>query len=201
MMAAAVRPLIYSNSTAQWIAGGSFAVAWVLELAHTFKVRGHLFADTDRGTLRIFSLTTGGAIFIAVRSTHWAPGLTLADGGVWPLIAGLALFWSGFALRWWAIVTLGHFFQVTVVIQEDHRVVTDGPYRLMRHPGYAGLWVALVGIGFVFGNLLGVCACVFLPLIALFLRIRVEEQLLEQELGDEYRTYEATTKRLIPGVW
>jgi len=139
--------------------------------------------------------------FIALSAGKWVPVLSLSSGGVWPLVLGLGLFWAGALLRWWAIFTLGHLFTVVVVVQDDHRVITTGPYRFIRHPGYMGLWLMLVGIGFIFDNLLGVLACLLLPPIGMFIRIRVEEQLLENELGNDYLGYEATTKRLIPGVW
>jgi protein-S-isoprenylcysteine O-methyltransferase Ste14 len=47
----------------------------------------------------------------------------------------------------------------------------------------------------------GVAACVGLPLIAYFHRIRLEEAVLERELGDAYRAYERRTRRLVPGIW
>lgn len=56
-------------------------------------------------------------------------------GGGWaPVAAGLVALTAGIALRTWPILTLGHQFKFAVVIQEGHRVVAWGPYRLFRHP-------------------------------------------------------------------
>jgi protein-S-isoprenylcysteine O-methyltransferase Ste14 len=46
----------------------------------------------------------------------------------------ILLVWSGMVLRLWAILTLGNFFRTSVVVQDEHRLVVAGPYRLLRHP-------------------------------------------------------------------
>ena len=201
MIAAFVKPLVLTDTSAQIVTYGSFACAWLVEVAHSVEARQSIFVKSDRGTYRVYVISIAAAIFIALSAGKWVPVLSLSSGGVWPLVLGLGLFWAGALLRWWAIFTLGHLFTVVVVVQDDHRVITTGPYRFIRHPGYMGLWLMLVGIGFIFDNLLGVLACLLLPPIGMFIRIRVEEQLLENELGNDYLGYEATTKRLIPGVW
>lgn len=111
------------------------------------------------------------------------------------------LFWAGLALRWWAVLTLGRYFQLTVVVQRDQPVVERGPYRLLRHPGYTGALLFMLGIGFAFDNVLSVLACLFVPLLGVLSRIHVEEELLGRELGEPYRDYSRRTRRLIPGVW
>ena len=87
------------------------------------------------------------------------------------------------------------------MIQEGHRLVTSGPYRYVRHPGYAGSLLAALGIGVALGNLLSLAAMFLLPLVALLRRIAVEEAALEAALGERYREYARSTRRLVPGVW
>jgi protein-S-isoprenylcysteine O-methyltransferase Ste14 len=99
------------------------------------------------------------------------------------------------------VLTLGRFFKVTVSIQEGHRVVSSGPYRLLRHPSYTGLLAILLGLGLMLGTWLGLAALIVLPLVGTLIRIRVEEAVLLDALGDEYASYAAATKRLVPGVW
>lgn len=48
-------------------------------------------------------------------------------------VVGVVLFAAGLLLRWWAIVTLGRFFTVDVVVEKDHEVEEPGPFRLVRH--------------------------------------------------------------------
>jgi protein-S-isoprenylcysteine O-methyltransferase len=123
-------------------------------------------------------------------------------GGGWPSIAvGLGIAASGVALRTWSIVTLGRFFTYDVTIQPEHRVVTAGPYRWLRHPSYTGGLVGLLGLGVALGSAAAVLALVVVPLIGVLIRIRHEERTLRTALGAEYDAYAAHTPRLIPRIW
>jgi protein-S-isoprenylcysteine O-methyltransferase len=117
------------------------------------------------------------------------------------LIVGLVLAWAGIALRWWAKRTLGRFFVAAIVIQPGHRVVREGPYALIRHPGYAGLVVALLGLGTATGSAAAIAMLGGVSLAVVVRTIVIEETVLRQELGDEYVDYTRATARLLPGVW
>ena len=80
-------------------------------------------------------------------------------------------------------------------------MITDGPYRLIRHPSYAGLLLAVTGVGLVIGNWWSLISLTVGMAVGLVFRIRVEERALLRDLGDDYRDYAATHKRLIPFVW
>jgi protein-S-isoprenylcysteine O-methyltransferase Ste14 len=123
-------------------------------------------------------------------------------GGGWaPVTAGLVVLAAGVALRTWAILTLGRLFKFVVVIQDGHRVVTSGPYRLLRHPSYTGALVAFLGVGIALDSWLSVVTLVLLPLLAVLVRIHLEEAELATALGQEYRAYVSRTRRLVPGLW
>jgi protein-S-isoprenylcysteine O-methyltransferase Ste14 len=126
---------------------------------------------------------------------------TVLGGGWAPVAAGLAVLAAGVALRTWAILTLGRLFKFVVVIQDGHRVVTSGPYRLLRHPSYTGGLVAFLGAGIALDSWLSVVALVLLPLLAVLVRIHAEEAELATALGQEYRAYASRTRRLVPGIW
>jgi protein-S-isoprenylcysteine O-methyltransferase Ste14 len=136
---------------------------------------------------------------LGFRAAH---GPAAVFGGGWiPVAAGLVIAVLGIAFRVWAILTLGRFFKFVVVIQNGHRVIDRGPYRLLRHPSYSGGLAALLGIGIALDNWLSILAIVGIPLLAILVRIRVEEARLRAALGQDYRAYAARTGRLIPGVW
>ena len=123
-------------------------------------------------------------------------------GGGWaPVAIGLIVLAAGVTLRTWAILTLGRLFKFVVVIQDDHRVVAAGPYRLLRHPSYTGALAAFLGVGIALDNWLSMLTLVALPLAAILVRIRVEEAELGTALGQEYRSYASRTRRLVPGLW
>jgi protein-S-isoprenylcysteine O-methyltransferase Ste14 len=80
-------------------------------------------------------------------------------------------------------------------------VITTGPYRVIRHPSYAGILLAVIGLGLLIGNWLSLVSLTIAIGGGLVFRIRVEERALLRNLGDDYRNYAATHKRLIPFIW
>lgn len=139
------------------------------------------------------------AINLGFRAAHLPA--TMFAGGWAAVVAGLTVLVLGLALRTWAIVALGRFFKFVVVIQDDHRVISTGPYRLIRHPSYAGGLLALAGVGIALDSWLSTLILTCVPLGAILIRIRVEETELAAALGHDYETYARRTWRLITGLW
>ena len=113
-------------------------------------------------------------------------------------LAGVSLMWAGMALRIWAVLVLGRFFRITVTVQDEHRLVEKGPYRLLRHPAYSGGLLTMVGIGLAMGNWLSLLAIMLVLLPAYGYRIGVEERALKGRFGESYDRYAASRWRLIP---
>jgi protein-S-isoprenylcysteine O-methyltransferase Ste14 len=114
---------------------------------------------------------------------------------------GLVLMWAGIGLRYWCFRTLGRYFTFSVMTSADQTVITTGPYRFLRHPSYAGILMALGGIGVSFGSWLSLAALVLIPLVGILYRIRVEESALSAALGGAYTSYGSRRKRMIPYIW
>ena len=112
---------------------------------------------------------------------------------------GLLLIPAGLALREWAIIKLGRFFARTVQVETGHQLITDGPYRWFRHPAYTGMILIDLGIAFALGTWLGAIATLVLILGATMYRINIEEKVLIEVFGVEYRDYMKRTWRLFPG--
>ena len=108
---------------------------------------------------------------------------------------------AGIGLRGWSIATLGRFFQYQIRVQPGHRVVTDGPYRYVRHPSYTGIALVLAGIALACDDVWSLVAVAVLGGSGLAVRIRAEERQLTRALGAEYEHFAAGRKRLVPGVW
>jgi protein-S-isoprenylcysteine O-methyltransferase Ste14 len=113
---------------------------------------------------------------------------------------GVVLFAAGGALRIWPVFVLGNRFSGLVAIQPGHTLVTNGVYRIVRHPSYLGLLVNSLGWSLAFRSGVGVLltALMIPPLLA---RIHAEERLLRSQFGAEYEAYCARTSRLIPGLY
>ena len=103
-------------------------------------------------------------------------------------------------MRLWPVFVLGRRFSGLVAIQPGHELVTDGPYRYVRHPSYLGMMLALAGWALVFRSAVGLAATA-LGLLVLATRIEAEEALLASQFGEPYEEYRRRTWRLLPGVY
>ena len=117
------------------------------------------------------------------------------------LSAGLVLLWAGLALRFWAAANLRRFYTTTVLIQPAHHLVTTGPYAVIRHPSYAGLCLALLGLALASGTWGALAVTAAALAVAFGYRIRVEESALRKAFGSDYDRYAARTRRLVPGLF
>ena len=115
-------------------------------------------------------------------------------------IVGIALFVIGYTILLVAHITLWRFCSSTLVIKEDHRLITHGVYRFTRHPIYLGTIMATIGLSVYASSLYGFIA--MLAQFPIFLnRIRIEERLLTEEFGDEYRAYKKAVSKMIPFIY
>lgn len=116
-------------------------------------------------------------------------------------LAALTAIVLGIVFSSWALIE-NKFFSGVVRIQTDrsHRVVTTGPYRFVRHPGYAGgLWTYLA-MPLLFDSLWAFIPTVLLAAV-LILRTSLEDRTLQAELPG-YKEYAQKTRyRLFPGIW
>jgi protein-S-isoprenylcysteine O-methyltransferase Ste14 len=152
----------------------------------------------DRATRILIAAALGSAIALASVAAKVAPSLRMPGPH---RAAALIVMWLGLAIRVWAIAALGRAFRTTVEVDPGQAIVSNGPYRWVRHPSYTGLLLIVAGFGLAVGNWLALAACLALPLPAVLRRIRVEEAELTRVLGEDYRTYQTRTKRLVPGLW
>ena len=113
---------------------------------------------------------------------------------------GVFLYLTGGAFRIWPIFVLGRRFSGLVAIQPGHELVTDGVYRIIRHPSYLGMLILMFGWALSFRSGVGVilAALIIPPILA---RIRSEEALLRTQFGEQYEAYCRRTSRLIPGIY
>jgi protein-S-isoprenylcysteine O-methyltransferase len=144
--------------------------------------------------------TIGVAVWAAlsVRRSSFAH---IGGSGQLLLWIAMAILVAGIAVRWWAIVVLGRFFTSNLVVQSGHRIVQNGPYRLVRHPSYSGILICFLGLGLAMYNWLSLLCLLVLVSAAIIYRTRVEEAMLEEEFGNEYTEYRRRTSRLVPGLF
>jgi protein-S-isoprenylcysteine O-methyltransferase Ste14 len=154
----------------------------------------------DRRHLARYTRGLGAVHVLALGAPFVAPALTL-PGPPWVILGGgLALYVLGQALRGWAISTLGDWFQGALVVQEGQHVVESGPYRLIRHPAYAGGILRTAALGLVLDNWLSLGLLVVGVVAFVSVRIQREERILRSGL-EPYGAYESRTARLVPRIW
>ena len=193
-----MQPYFYSSPTAAVLFIGT-VIAWrVVDFRQGLRRRAEA-TGADRGTF--FGLLACIAVAVAVAILGLQVPAAAIGFPALVLTVALLTLWAGIAVRWWAFATLGRYFTFTVMTSADQPVVTKGPYRFLRHPGYSGLELALIGLGLGFGNWISLASLTLLPLVGLLARIRVEESALSATLGDAYRSYADRRQRLIPFVW
>ena len=116
----------------------------------------------------------------------------------WLRWGGGGIFLLGDLGFWWAHHALGRHWSPILEIRAEHRLVTGGPYRYVRHPMYASLFLVGIGLALLSANWI-VAAAFLAPVALLYLaRVRAEEEMMLQQFGDAYRAYMARTGRLLP---
>lgn len=185
--------IVFTASYAAWI----LMEIWVFSRDRR-QVAGQA---ADRGTLLTIIVAIAASLtgaFWASRAVHQADIQHARAIVFW---AGIALMWSGLALRFWAISTLGRFFRATVLMQYKHQLIISGPYRLLRHPAYSGSILTMVGLGLALCNWLSLAAMSFGAAVAYLWRIRAEEAALGATFGEAYAEYRRGTWAVLPWVW
>jgi len=119
----------------------------------------------------------------------------------WVVIVGYVLLTGGIAVTTWA-QAVNPFFEPGVRIQKERaqQVITSGPYRFVRHPGYAAAIAMFVGIPLALASWWGLLPA-GLAIALLVVRTGLEDRLLQAELSG-YSDYARRTRhRLVPGIW
>ncbi len=141
----------------------------------------YLFAVLLIPVIRIFGI--GNYVNIALQTS-----------GIFIQIVGLVV-------RVWSLQTLGRFYTGQLTITDNHRVITSGPYRYIRHPGYLSVLIQSIGFGLVTGSIVCMGIIILLYFCVYAYRIHVEEKMLIDHFGEEYRMYSKRTSRVIPFIW
>lgn len=161
----------------------------------------------DDNTLKVFRLIMPLSVALAVivglfEPWYWFFG-EIPEGpfdDTWNVL-GFVLFTAGLTLRWVAIITLKQAFTVKVTILKGHKLKSDGVYRWMRHPSYTGMYIYALGLGITLHSFLSLAILLWGVWYTTHNRIPVEEAVLEDHFGQEYRDYKAKTWKLFPLIY
>ena len=123
---------------------------------------------------------------------------------LWPQNA--ATFWigatatvAGLLFSVWARVHLGRNWSSSVTIKQGHELIVTGPYGLVRHPIYTGLFLAFLGTILAVAEVRGVLAFVLIA-ISIGLKLRLEERWMHGQFGATYEAYSHRVSAVVPYV-
>ena len=151
------------------------------------------------------TVRTAGGIAALTPYFFWVPYLVIAlrpgpELEVPPALqwAGIALSILGVAFSLWAVMALGRHYDLVLEVHQDHELVRQGPYSLVRHPVYTGLALHFAGLCLATGNLLLIAGTLLVSYPAFYLRARAEEAMLRDRFGAEYEKYAREVPMLVP---
>jgi len=175
----------------------------IIRAPHGRRRRGIALVRSRKGNLEFVLLTFAWLSFFLPLIWIATPLLAPADYSLHPLplFAGTVCFTAGLWLFHLAHADLGPNWSITLEVLEQHRLVTRGVYRRVRHPMYAALLLYSVGQALVLPNYVAGLSSGVAMVLLVGLRIGPEERMMVEEFGNDYRGYMTATKRLVPGIW
>lgn len=154
-------------------------------------------ADRLRMTVSLVGLGLIPGIYAATGAPSFAdyqPSPVLLALGIAAAIAALVMFRLTHK-------ALGRMWSVSLQLKDDHKLVSSGVYRHLRHPMYSAFWLMALAQALLLPNwvagLAGLIGFGFLY----FSRVGPEERMMEAAFGEQYRAYVARTKRVIPFIY
>ncbi len=99
----------------------------------------------------------------------------------------------------WAIKVLGHNYSQDVAIKKDHKLITNGPFKIVRHPQYLSQFLMdLGGAAATLSFVLAPIALLQIPF--LFMRASLEDKLLEKHFGESFKDFKKKTGQIFPFI-
>jgi protein-S-isoprenylcysteine O-methyltransferase Ste14 len=179
------------------------AVMIGIRAPHGQRSRAIKVAKSHKGRLEVFLLVVAWLGFFVPLIWIVSPAFSFAEYplSAGALVAGVACFVAGLWLFYRSHADLGTNWSITLEVREQHRLITHGVYRYVRHPMYVALLIYSVGQLLVIPNWVASPSYLIAFAILFAFRVAAEERMMLERFGDEYAKYMARTKRLLPGVW
>jgi len=162
---------------------------------------GDRITRKDEGILLAVSLRLAGLCLWVATLTYLIAPASL-EWSQWPLPDGLRWLGAGvgglfIVLIYWTLTNLGKNLTDTVMTRAQATLVTNGPYRHVRHPFYVSVGLLIFAVALLTANwFIGLAGLLVMALLVV--RTPKEEQKLIEKFGDEYRAYMARTGRFLP---
>ena len=190
-----------------WIAKATIVAATVVMMAirapHGRRSRSVKVVKSRKITTETVLLSLAWLGFLVPLVWIVSPALSFAEYPLRasPLIVGASCLVVGLWFFHRSHADLGTNWSISLEVREQHRLITDGVYRRVRHPMYTALLLYAIGQALVIPNwVAGPSYLIPMGMLCVF-RVRGEEVMMLDEFGEEYAKYMTRTKRFVPGLW
>lgn len=158
--------------------------------------------DSKREPFSILGIAMQGISYLIVWSAHRPFFTPIAKVGK-QLEIGLAVFTVIVAISsvWFvsaAVRRLGKHWSIAARLVEGHKLVTEGPYGIVRNPIYTGMFGMLLATGLAISHWIGLLIAIVVFIVGTLIRVHSEEKLLREAFGAEFAAYERRVPAVIP---
>ena len=168
---------------------GVIVVYWVRGIRFWRPKAGGEAVKEERNDWSFWFIVVGMIATFYLPPIEFSFSPALIPRTVWIQIAGLFIIFLGSILFIWARRVLGKFYSGHVSVIEGQQLVQIGPYRLIRHPAYAGYILISIGLALGYSSLAGFVSILSLLLPSVIYRIHIEEHLLAEHFGEQWIEY------------
>lgn len=181
-----------------------FVTAIIIRLFYRLRTLGNRVVHSRITALEVFllALSVVGMVIIPLLYL-FTSRLDFADYLLpgWTGWLGTAVFVIGLWLLWLSHSALGQNWSSTLEVRENHRLVTGGIYKYVRHPMYAAIWLWGIAQILLLHNWIAGWSHLASFGLLYFLRVPREEKMMLDQFGEDYRVYMKKTARIIPRVF
>jgi len=154
----------------------------------------------DRGTAKQLVWTV---YLILIAGVCESMTLRYPESMQWNVVSVIFIIiaFMGAIFRAWSVAVLGVYFTWHIKIQSGQKIITNGPYKFVRHPSYTGAWILYIFILLFINAWIAATLMGILLLLAFNRRMKYEEIKLIETFGDDYIKYSKKVKKIIPFIW
>jgi protein-S-isoprenylcysteine O-methyltransferase Ste14 len=188
----------------QWLYDYYFLAVWIAFLLY-WQIKARGTKTTQRLEPALSRILRSIAFLIAVGLLSWPhipmPWLyrSFLTQAPWTFVLGAAITTAGLLFAVWARAHLGGNWSRSVTIKQDHQLIVTGPYAIARHPIYTGILTGFLGSAVATTQIRGLIAFA-LVFLALWFKLRMEEEWMRNQFGSAYETYAKHVAALVPFV-
>ena len=185
-----------------WLYESFFPVVWIVFVLY-WQIKAADSKATQRlepaasRILRVLIFLIAIVLLLTTRIPLRWLYLQLWPAGLLPFWLGAAVTIAGLLFAVWAREHLGSNWSRSVTIKQGHDLITTGPYAVVRHPIYTGILTGFLGMAIAISQVRGFIVFVLI-FLALWIKLRREEQWMRSQFGEAYATYARQTAALVP---